>query len=171
MRMKKEANAKQCVTSLPSSTSSEHWSIQGNKVQLEESLLSFSLKAFSLKGSRNVGGQAGFRHIVLWTDPETAERKQKEVTTTSGPSAFSHLDSYTPLQLVFVHLLHILAHRCTYLDLCFADPTSLLQISQGCEREVVQVRRSERRSKELKGKRYHWGKLTGLLSSNARGPI
>ena len=64
--------------------------------------------------------QAG-RRMTL----QTTERKQKEVLTTSGPSAFSYLDSHTPLQFAFVHVLHILALMCALLTQPACKPEDL----------------------------------------------
>ena len=87
------------------------------------------------------------------------ERKRKEVTITSGPSAFSYLDSYTPLQFVFVHLPHRLVLMCA------CRPNQPVEDLPGMwEGSGTSERRSEWRSKELRGKIYRWGNLTGLLN-------
>ena len=133
MRMKKEANAKQCVTSLPSSTSSEHWSIQRNKVQLEESLLSFSLKAFSLKGSRNVGGRAGFRHIVCEQTPKKQRGNRKRSQPPLVPPHFH-------IQILTRHLSWYLFTYCTYLHIVAHTWTCALPTQPACCRSPRDVR-------------------------------
>lgn len=139
MKMKKEANVKLCVKFLPSSTASEHYFIQRNKVQLEEALLSSSLRAFSLKGSRNVGRWAGFILFCEQTGKRLTPQNDREETE----RGHSHLWSLSIFIFRFLYTTSICicsptAQTCN--SCVLADPTNLLKISQGCEREVVQVR-------------------------------
>lgn len=102
--------------------------------------------------------QAG-RRMTL----QTTERKQKEVPTTSGPSAFSYLDSHTPLRFAFVHVLHILALMCALLTQPACKPEDLPGLWEG------NGKRERRRSEDQKNtgeKDVMRGDLTGLLSDN-----
>ena len=143
---------------------------------VEESRLSFSLKAFSLSfsafPSKAPGTWAGGQALHCFVNRQGRDwprRQQRGNGKTSQPPL---VPQHFHISILTHHFNLYLFTYCTYLHSCvLSRPNQPVEGLPGMWEGSGTRERSERRSKELRGKRYHWGNLTGLLSNTSRRPI